>query len=363
MPSSGKATARPAGPRSSRPLGLGAPSASSARIITPVGGGNLFFVADDGVHGPELWKSNGAAGGTALVKNIYPATAGSNPIDLVAGTTNLYFLANDGVDGQQLWTTTGAGATMLTTAAEGAINSSTAPVVVGNEVYFVLQRPSTHGNELWKSDGTPAGTMLVDDINPGTVGSNPSTLVATGSKVFFIDGGGLWASDGTVGGTTLVLSTHLFNGIINSLTAGQNDAYFMFNTSQTGTEIWKSDGTVGGTAAIDLNPGSGSSSVSNLTPVGSELYFDLNNTASGNELWKSDGTVAGSSLVDDINPGSASSNPSDLTAVGSKLFFVARRDGTHGAASCGSPTARPRRHNNPLPSTAAIQIISRYSPT
>jgi trimeric autotransporter adhesin len=82
-------------------------------------GAELFFVADDGVHGGELWKSSGSRSGTVLVKDISPCSnqLGATYLGRAKGT--LFFAGND----------------------------------------------STNGLELWKSDGTRSGTVMVKDIN------------------------------------------------------------------------------------------------------------------------------------------------------------------------------------------------------
>src|SRR5262245_4467811 len=72
---------------------------------------------------------------------------------------------------------------------------------VGSTLYFVGQ-DSVHGEELWKSDGTTAGTVLVKELVAGPSGSFPSNLTAVGGILFFSanDGPGgteLWKSDGT----------------------------------------------------------------------------------------------------------------------------------------------------------------------
>jgi ELWxxDGT repeat protein len=41
------------------------------------------------------------------------------------------------------------------------------------------------GTELWKSDGTAAGTVLVQDIQPGIEPSNPAELMFVGKALFF----------------------------------------------------------------------------------------------------------------------------------------------------------------------------------
>jgi ELWxxDGT repeat protein len=140
-----------------------------------------------------------------------------------------------------------------------------------------------NGQELWKSDGTAAGTVLVKDIRPGSGGSYPRYLTAAGNTLFFR------ANDGV-----------------------------------NGYELWKSDGTAAGTVLVkDIRPGSSSSNLRNLTAVGNTLYFTADDGVNGEELWKSDGTAAGTVLVKDIRPGSGGSNPQNLRVVGSTLYFTA----------------------------------------
>lgn len=80
-------------------------------------------------------------------------------------------------------------------------------VAIGDTVFFVAIQPAT-GAELWRTNGTPEGTVLVKDIQPGPQGSRPYRLIAVGGRLFFTadDGAGrdLWKSDGTATGTILV---------------------------------------------------------------------------------------------------------------------------------------------------------------
>ncbi|WP_434389161.1 ELWxxDGT repeat protein [Melittangium boletus] len=202
-----------------------------------------------------------------------------------------------------------------------------------NGTVFFRATDGASGIELWKSDGTAAGTVLVKDINPGPGDSNPEELTNVNGTLFFraTDNSTarpvLWKSDGTAAGTVPVMN--MVAGPQTSspylLTAVGDTLYFTFYTSSTGTELWKSDGTAAGTRIVkDISPGSASARPEYLTNVNGTLFF----VAEGwyfndRELWKSDGTAAGTVLVKDIREGSASSAPYRLTNVNGTLFFVA----------------------------------------
>src|SRR5204863_9204611 len=78
---------------------------------------------------------------------------------------------------------------------------------VNGTLFFAGFDPA-NGTELWKSDGTAAGTVLVKDINPGSGGSGPDGLTNVNGTLFFrafrTNGPELWKSDGTAAGTALV---------------------------------------------------------------------------------------------------------------------------------------------------------------
>jgi ELWxxDGT repeat protein len=305
-------------------------------------GGTLYFVADDGVSGLELWKSNGTAGGTVVVKDIVPG-AGSIFLSyeqryLTAVGNMLYFSANDGVSGTELWKSDGTavGTVMVKDIRPGpssAFNDfSPLFTVVGSTLYFIADN-GVNGAELWKSDGTAAGTVMVKDIRPGAGNGNLLFLTTVGSTLYFsandgINGGELWKSDGTAAGTVMVKDIRPGAGSasVYALTAVGSTLYFAANDGVSGLELWKSDGTAAGTVVVkDIFPGASASSVlQQLTAVGSILYFAADDGVNGFELWKSDGTTAGTVMVKDIVPGAgAGSVPQPLTAVGSTLYFQA----------------------------------------
>src|SRR5262245_50566977 len=192
----------------------------------------------------------------------------------------------------------------------------TSLTVVGDRVFFAASTPET-GNELWVSDGTPEGTVVLDLI-PGPAGSFPMSLTNVGGTLFFTardltdgvtHGRELWKSDGTPAGTMLVkdIEPGTSDGFPDSLTNVGGTLYFAAFDSIHGTELWKSDGTAEGTVLVkDIIPGRSGSSLSNLTDVGGTLFFTAFTPETGNELWKSDGMEGGTVLVKDINPGAGS---------------------------------------------------------
>src|SRR5262249_57849788 len=142
-------------------------------------GDTLFFTADDGTSGLELWKSDGTEEGTSLVRDINPGPADSSPAFVrdVAGT--LFFVADDGTHGLELWRSDGTadGTRMVvdlnpTGDAFGTFTFFFSFATIGSELFFAAD-DGEHGAELWRSDGSAPGTTLVADINPGEDHSFP----------------------------------------------------------------------------------------------------------------------------------------------------------------------------------------------
>jgi ELWxxDGT repeat protein len=137
---------------------------------------------------------------------------------------------------------------------------------MGGKIYFSAVGPT--GNELWQSDGTAANTVNVADINPGGTtipnSSNPSNLMALGNTLFFAANDGatgaeLWKTDGSAAGTALVkdIRTGANSSSPSLLTVVGTTLYFTAADATTGNELWKSDGTANGTVEVaDLTPGS-----------------------------------------------------------------------------------------------------------
>jgi ELWxxDGT repeat protein len=268
-----------------------------------------------------------------LLKDINSGTGVSNPGNLSPAVSTMYFAASQPDTGSELWKTDGtsAGTVLVKDIAVGKASSGPSSVTRVGTTGFFTATTDSNGLELWRTDGTVAGTVMVRDITSGTASSTIYGMTAVGNNLFFvvddgINGFELWKSDGTSAGTVLVKDINPGNNgsIPSFLTVIGNTLYFSAKRDDIGFELWKSDGTSAGTVLLkDINPGSNGANPSNLVVIGQSVYFTANDRTNGGELWKSDGTSAGTVLVKDINPGAGNSTPLGLTAVGTMLYFIA----------------------------------------
>ena len=359
--------------------------------------GTLYFTTDDGIHGYELWKSDGTEEGTVLVKDINPNAQSASPQILTATGTTLFFTAYEPTHGNELWKTDGtANGTVLVKDIYPGTNSSfpyvNVPYTEINGTFCFSADDGVHGRELWKSDGTENGTVLVKDILQGSSGSIPLSLYAIKGILYFVtydewENMELWRSDGTKEGTVRVKTIGIIGDqILNSALTAENDTFYFivdhFSNIPNDKSLWKSDGTEQNTVPIsaigsdkspidisflkidnhilyminkEQNTGIYSLEYMNMqteennsieikdtmrtssieTPYHSEIifingiyYFVLDDNIHGYELWRTDGTSKGTYMLKDINK-NGSAYPSSLTAFEGILYFSAD-DGIHG---------------------------------
>lgn len=275
-----------------------------------------------------------------LLKDLIPGAVSSNPVFLADVNGTLFFHGTEVAHGAELWKSDGtpSGTVMVKDINPGSSGSSM-PVYLtnANGTLFFAAIDGTNGVELWESDGTSSGTFMVKDIYPGTASSIPSYLTNVNGTIFFQANDGtngieLWKSDGTSYGTTMVkdINPGAGNSNANNFTNVNGTLFFTATDGTNGIELWKSNGTLSGTVLVkDIRPGVNSSTPAYLTNVNGTLFFSATDGTNGNELWKSDGTASGTVLVKDIYPGSNNSSPQYLTDVNGTLFFQAW-DNTNG---------------------------------
>jgi ELWxxDGT repeat protein len=308
-------------------------------------GNMVYFSAQDNQHQIELWKSDGSAVGTVMVKDIN-ASGSSSPAYFANLAGTLFFAANDNVHGNEIWMSNGtdSGTQLVKDINPGGASDPVYLTTVGSDVFFIAD-DGVHSYELWKSNGTLSGTKLVKEITPGSdhpwpyifqkglTNLNGTLLFASygGSSIYDWD---LWVSDGTITGTVMVKD--FYGSELGNLTVMGNALYFTIYNGDNGTELWKTDGTNAGTVLVkDINPAyAAGSDPANLIAINNTLFFSANDGTNGSELWKSDGTTAGTVMIKDLNPSGGSfdsgcGNPPCVANVAGTLFFAAN-DGVYG---------------------------------
>ena len=388
-------------------------SASSSPSFAAVASGKLLFFAADQTASRELWGTDGTTAGTQLVKNINPkrqTTAGlrANSLGRTYGELNgsIYFSGQSGF----LYRSDGLTATALgsspiepwnffnfkgslyynamlasglrvintagvTSVVSGSLANGVPLAVIGEFMYVQVPGPNST-SDLWRTDGTTAGTTLVkssiNSVAPpqvfatdgvtyfvtfGVTGNVTATLYRTdgtpagtssgvmligssvpeqpfefsarGGLMYYIGRSGsgglqLMRSDGTAPGTFSIKDLSFLDGP-TELTAVGNKLFFSFGSPSTANrELWVSDGTAAGTIQVtEIRPGSKGSRPYQFVAYNNRVYFSAFSDTYGRELWSSDGTAAGTQIVADIRPGSLGSNPTELAVVEGKLYFAA----------------------------------------
>ena len=308
--------------------------------------GTLFFVASDGVSGSELWKSNGTYLGTTMVKDITPGPESTdiNGLKNVNGT--LFFVIQKATTGAEeyeyeLWKSNGTEAGTVKVAGPfpsfGSLHNMFAigPLLqnVNGTVYFFASDSQGHG--LWKSNGTAGGTVKVKNnlwvwqlgLNKGGILYFSAADTSTGN----LFAAGLWRTDGTDAGTYEVKPIFPSFNALGYMTIKDDYLFLGANDNVYGPELWRSDGTANGTTLVqDILVGAQGSGPERLTKVGDILFFSADNGVSGKELWAYQQQMFPkqqpyhASMVKDIRAGSQSSYPQELTELNGLLFFTAQ---------------------------------------
>ncbi len=305
-----------------------------------------IYVANDGTSGLELWSTDGTDAGTVLLKDIYAGVTGSSPSGLLdLGNGKLVFAASNGSSGSELWTTDGtvAGTSMLQNIDIGDPYGSNPGNFVslgnGKAVFTpVLSRTSAYG-QLWGTDGSAAGTVLIKDIYSGTTGTTPGKFTALGDgKVVFNawdqnQGYELWVTDGSAAGTVVLEEFGYANGgggPANLTALGNGKMIFDAYDSVHGRELWVTNGTAAGTLLLkDIKEGTGNSIFQPTMTVlaNGKAVFAADDGIHGTELWVTDGSVAGTTQIKDINPGSGASIVASFHVLSNGKALFAANDG------------------------------------
>lgn len=300
--------------------------------------GLLYLRGEDTTHGDELWKTDGSVAGTVFLADIYSVSNNdADPNFLTTLGSELIFRARrNTTESYEVFKSNGNAGnfTFVKDINPTASTSSNASYFtpMGGNAYFQAN-DGTNGAELWKTDGTTGGTVMVADLYAGATGSSPHNLVALGGFLFFCaetsaQGFELRRTDGTTVSLVIDLWPGGNNGC-HSTNLGQiglwNSTLLFAGTNGSGvtSELYKSDGSIGNATLVkDINP-TGFSAPTGFVQLGNYTYFSANDGANGIELWRTDTTAAGTTIVSNIDQTNASSTPSNLTVLGDSLIFSA----------------------------------------
>ncbi|HEV7671301.1 MAG TPA: ELWxxDGT repeat protein [Thermoanaerobaculia bacterium] len=368
--------------------------------------GFLYFLGDDREHGLEIWRTDGTVGGEELLADVCPGTCGTVPSGWVEWRDGLWFLAQESFDADAvLWTSDGTAAGTRPVANLCTDLSICRSDPDDSQAVLAGPDPSGQGLLLWtfkideprslfRTDGTVGGTVLLHHFVAGfqfegQIGRAPA------GPLYFLDGLNLWTSDGTPAGTLLVrnldglievgflLSTEVVDGIFHATFSDNNwlrsdgtaEGTFVLAQVAPGTDptiariggsvfvlttdgiwrtagtpettssfagprgeilsvverpgrlfvmsydpdqnrpfLWTTDGTPAGTRRLPLGPGP------RLDADGMAAFRDGVLVSRGSrELLRVDGT--GAERLHDLQPGNGSAGPNEQIVLGHRLVF------------------------------------------
>ncbi len=302
----------------------------------------LYFSADDGIHGRELWCID-AQGRPRMVADFLPGPEGSDPRCLTPIDDGLYFLArwNLGVPEERelLWFTRGdprdsqcLGPMDTTiTMTPGSSNL----VRVGEKIMLIVYQ-SGLGREPLFVERSPSRlvTQIPMDTIPGPWGGivrEQENYAVLGDRVVFAVQGQtnsqreLWIADADSNSVrTLVSQPDKRFGYPMNFAVVNNDIYMSASDEDHGVELWRVTGDAKSSMLVeDIRPGAGDSYPREFAGFDGHVFFQADDGVYGAELWCTDGTSSGTRMVRDINPGSPGSSPYAMVALEGALLFIA----------------------------------------
>lgn len=277
----------------------------------------------------EPYISDGTPAGTRLLKNISPQL-NSDPQFYTLYKGEVYFQANDGTHGAELWKTDGteSGTVMVKDIRSGNAGSFPANFVIfKNELHFLVSTVS--GSELWKTDGTTAGTIKLRDNNVWINASGKEMMVYKDTLFCMGPDRSLYRTGDGINFSLCVTPTGNTIRYIEELTMWDTNFVFIGQNANpihsVGDEIYRYHPSDGITLMCNMDKSVSSSYPTSLQPLGDKLYVAAAaRVGISEELFIiDDDSIDKATLVKDINPGGSSSNPRDLTPLGNKIIFTA----------------------------------------
>ncbi|MCB9920197.1 MAG: hypothetical protein H6832_17480 [Planctomycetes bacterium] len=303
----------------------------------------LFFAASSLANGRELWSfdlTGRRRTGELVLHELRPGIQGSDPRDLVAhDATTLLFAADDGIVGRELWRSDGtvAGTRLVVDLEPGPRGSEPSEfyVVGGGRTYFSASRQGTTvlGPSLWRTDGTANGTQFSGTLTNNNLADSPVDMTQVGSEYWV-----LGRNQGVIRVDTRSDTHDLLDIPADRLhEEARLGSAILVAQDRTSLlpSVWfaatnSSPVLLRGPSASEPNVGF-DAQLEHAASLGSSLLFagrgfEIRNSqyqSQGEELWITDGTKAGTTLLRDIVAGDGSSAPRDLVRLGTRVLFSA----------------------------------------
>ena len=306
-------------------------------------GSRVVFFADDDAHGFEPWASDGTAVGTVPLGDLMPGPYASceDECEFVVAGELAYFKARISQGEYSLWATDGtpAGTRSLAGLIPGASPESVRALAAVDERLVVNATTLEENDELFVLDESAMRARQVTRIGRRVTGTSVARLNDLDGALVFVarqwsDWGpqdGPWRSDGTEAGTVPIEPTGFPRDFEDPVLLPGGLLVARSSCDDCGDLLWATDGVtrweIGWFWYHCQHHVCGIRS--NLRRIGDEVYFEWWNKKAGWELWSSDGTVGGTGLAIDLVPGSDSSTPGKLAGFFDATVFIAN-DGVHG---------------------------------
>ncbi|MCR5862371.1 T9SS type A sorting domain-containing protein [Flavobacterium sp. J372] len=303
-------------------------------------GNKLYYIAHTATYGHEIWVSDGTSAGTWLLKDINPGTSSSSPSKIIVFGSHFYFLANNGTNGSELWRSDGTtqGTVLYKEFVPGMASAINYQPGTATASYFVFTVGEAGGiRKFWRCDGSEAGTYPLKTVS--TSGQNFTNFAVFNDEVYMLGGdfnseNQLWKTDGTVAGTTVVKNYQSDTyRRLEYLTTGPG--YLLFRIYDGSTSTYRpyiSLGTEATTGLLsDVNVATDTSSPFKFCTAGNVVLFLGTTTKNGRELWSTDGTSDGTKMVADINRSRHGLHPyGDIysSVLGNEIVTIRFTDGT-----------------------------------
>ncbi|SFU52310.1 Por secretion system C-terminal sorting domain-containing protein [Pustulibacterium marinum] len=288
----------------------------------------IFFPAGNDGSGRELWSSDGTSLNTNLVIDIEPGeTNGLTTFFSTELNNELFFTAkvdNNYTGGGEIWKTNGTeeGSSFVTTF-DGRLYGMT---TVGNE-FFMTIKTGENTLQIWKSDGTDSGTILVKDnislwSTPSFQGSVNNSFIFT-IQVPSTNNVKVWRSDGTDIGTFPLTGEMDGNG---SMSTNELSQYIHYNNKLyfiTRSFLYETDGTLNGTNNIASvwNAQYDLANFGDAIELNGKMYFSFfSSDLKKLSIYESDGTTSGTSEIYTVT-NNQYFYPSYLNTLGNNLIF------------------------------------------